>query len=109
MRFFKKVRKFRKLKISLKKSNQQICEYSRFYTDLNSSWSPEVMASAKAMRHQNLNNRNYGRDIIVITIVIVVRTIQKRQIHAFPVVLAIVLPTQFVLLKIQYSCDFYVN
>ena len=84
--------------------------YPRLDAGLSISWFLEAMASQKATRHQGLNNRNSGRETIVITIVIVVvRTIQKRQTPAFPIVLAIVLPAQFLLFKIQYPCDFYVK
>ena len=39
-----------------------------------------------------MNKRNSGRETMVITIVIVARTILERQIYLYPIVLAIVLP-----------------
>ena len=50
----------------------------------------------KPMRHSTLNNRNSGLETMAITIVIVLRTIPKRQIFTFPIVLAIVLTRQYV-------------
>ena len=46
---------------------------------------------------------------MVTTIVIVVRAISERQITTFPNVLAIALPPKFLLFKIHYPFDFYVN
>ena len=80
--------------------------YPSLDAGLSISWFLEAMASPKATRHQGLNNRNSGRETIVITIVIVVvRTIQKTPNTCVPIVLAIVLPAQFLLFKIQYPCD----
>ena len=75
--------------------------YPRLDACLNISWFLEVMASPKTTTDQTLNNRNSGRETIVLTTVIVVRTIPKFQVLAFPIVPAIVLPTQFLLFKIQ--------
>ena len=83
------------------------------YPDLdagwNISWFLEVMAFPKPMRHSNLNDRDSGLETIAITIVIVLRTIPEREIFTFPIVLAIVLPPQFLWFKIQCLFDFYVN
>ena len=76
---------------------------------LNISWFLGVMAFPKPMRHLTLNNRNSVRETMVITIMIVVRTMPERQISTFQIVLAIVLPPQFLWFKIQCSFDFYVN
>ena len=76
---------------------------------LNISWFLEVMAFPKPMRHSALNNRDSGLETITITIVIVLGTIPQRQIFTSPIVLAIVLPPQFLLFKIQCPFDFYVN
>ena len=46
---------------------------------------------------------------MTVTIVIVVRTIPERQISMYPIVLAIVLPPQFLWFKIQCLFDFFVN
>ena len=67
---------------------------------LNISWFLGVMAFPKPMRHLTLNNRNSGRETIVITIVIVVGTIPERQISTFSILLAMVLPPQFFWFKI---------
>ena len=56
-----------------------------------------------------LNDRNSGRETIVVTIVIVVRMIPERQISTFSIVLAIVLPPQFLWFKIKCPFDFCVN
>ena len=77
---------------------------------LNISWFPEIVAFPEAMRHLTLNSRNSGQWTIVITIVIVVRTIQKCQIFTFPIVLlAVILPPKFLSFKIQFPCNFCVN
>ena len=56
-----------------------------------------------------LNNRNSGLETMAIAKVIVLRTIPERQIFTFPIVLAIVLPSQFLWFKIQCPFDFYVD
>ena len=76
---------------------------------LNISWFLEVMAFPKPMRHSTLNNRDSGLETMAITKVIVLRTIPEREIFTFPIVLAIVLPPQFLWFKIQCPFDFYVN
>ena len=45
---------------------------------------------------------------MTVTIVNVVRTIPERQISMYPIVLAIVLPPQFLWFKIQCLFDFFV-
>ena len=83
------------------------------YPDLDAgvkiSWFLGVMAFPKPIRHSALNNRNSGLETMAITIVIVLITIQERQIFTFPIVLAIVLTPQFLWFKIQCPFDFYVN
>ena len=55
-----------------------------------------------------LNDRKKsGRETIVITIAIVLRTIPERQIFTFPIVLVIVLQPQFLWFKIQCPFNFY--
>ena len=85
----------------LKISSRQVFGYLRLHAGLDISWFPRVMAFPKVIKRLSLNNRNSGIETIVIIVVIVVRTIPKRQISAFPVVLAIVLPQQLLLFKIQ--------
>ena len=74
--------------------------YPDLDTCLNISWFLEVMAFPKPMRHSTLNKGDSRLEKIAITIVIVLRTIPERQIFTFPIVLAIVLPPQFLLFKI---------
>ena len=81
--------------------------YLHLDAGLNISWFLEVMAFPKPMGHSTLNNRNSGLEIMAITIVL--RTTPERQIFTFPIVLAIVLPPQFLWFKIQCPFDFYVN
>ena len=76
---------------------------------LNISRFLEVMAFPKPMRQSTINNRDSGLETMAITIVIVLRTIPERQIFTFPIVLAIVLPLQFLWFEIQCPFDFYVN
>ena len=76
---------------------------------LNISWFLGVMAFQKPMRHSTLNSGNSGLETMAKTIVIVLRIIPERQIFTFPIVLAIVLPTQFLWFRIQCPFDFYVN
>ena len=76
---------------------------------LNIPWFPGVMAFLKPMRPSTLNNRDSGFETMAITIVIVLRTIPERQIFTFLIVLAIVLPPQFLWFKIQCTFDFFVN
>ena len=57
----------------------------------------------------NLNSRDSGLETMAITIVIVLTMIPERQIFTFPIVLAIVLPPQFLWFKIQCPFDFFVN
>ncbi len=63
----------------------------------------------KPMRHWILKIRNSSREMIVITIVIVVRATQKRQKSAFSIVLAIIFQPQFLLFKIWCPCGLCVN
>ena len=70
---------------------------------LNISWFLEIMAFPKPMRHSTLNNRDSRLETMARTIVIVLTTIPERQIFTFPIVLAIVLPPQFL------PFDLYVN
>ena len=71
--------------------------------------SQSYIAFPKPMRHSTLNNRDSGLETMATTIVIVLTTIPERQIFTFPIVLAIVLPPQFLWFKIQWPFDFFVN
>ena len=83
------------------------------YPDLdagsNTSRFLKVIAFPKPMRHSTLNSRDSGLETMAITIVIVLTMIPERQIFTFPIVLAIVLPPQFLWFKIQCPFDFFVN
>ena len=76
---------------------------------LNISWFLEVMAFPKPMRHSTLKNRDSGLETIAITIVITIGTIPEGQKLSLPIVLAIVLPPQFLWFNFQCPFDFYVN
>ena len=83
--------------------------YSDLDAGLNTSRFLKVIAFPKPMRHSTLNNRDSRLETMAITIVIVLTTIPERQIFTFPIVLAIVLPPQFLWFKIQCPFDFFVN
>ena len=93
----------------LKESIRQMFGYPDLDAGLNTSRFLKVIAFPKPMRHSTLNNRDSGLETIAITIVIVVTTIPERQIFTFPIVLAIVLPPQFLWFKIQCPFDFFVQ
>lgn len=99
--------------IFFKKSTVQMFGYTILDAGWNISRLRGVMASLqftqKPMRHWALNKEHSGRETILITIMIIIRTTQKRQESAFTIVLAIVLPPRFLMLKIQCPCIFYVN
>ena len=76
---------------------------------LNTSRFLKVIAFPKPMRHSTLSNRDSGLETMAITIVIVLTTIPERQIFTSPIVLAIVLPPQFLWFKIQCTFNFFVN
>ena len=96
-------------RIFFKESIRQMFGYPDLDAGLNTSWFLKIMAFPKPMRHSTLNNCDSGLEAVSLTIVIVLRTIPEGQTFTFPIVLAIVLPPQFLWFKIQCPFDFFMN
>ena len=79
-------------------------EYARLDFCLNIRWFLGLAAYQKTIRH--FNDQNSGQQTMKVIIAIVVRTILKHQLCTFPIVLAIVLPSQLLSFNIQCPLKF---